>query len=50
MFQAKITSIAQKAQKIPGVLPASYQKDFPDTRINERVNRVVHHRFVINGE
>ncbi len=48
MFQAEITSIAEKTQKISRVFPACHQENFLNACVDESLDRVIHHRLVVH--
>ena len=50
MLQPKIAAVSQQAEKISGIFSARDEKDFFDSRIHERLDGVIHHWLVINGQ
>src|SRR5208283_4445234 len=50
MFQAKITTIPEKAEEISGIFPTRHEKDLSDTGVDEGLDRVIHHGLVVNGK
>ncbi len=52
MLLAKISPIPEKSQKISGILSASagHERNFAYSRIQEGLDRDVHHRLVIYGK
>src|SRR5712692_7887445 len=50
MLQSEILTVAEKPQKLTGILAARYQEDVGNSRIHERLDGIVNHRFVVDGE
>ena len=48
MLQAEIVSIAKEAQKIARVFPACYQQNFSYASIDQSLDRVLDHWFVVH--
>ena len=50
MLQPEIAAIPKQAQEVARVLPAGDQQNFMDSGIHKRLNRVIHHGLVIDGQ
>ena len=47
--EPELRSIAKQSLEGPRILRGGDDEDFPNTRLNERGERVINHRLVING-
>ena len=50
VLQAEILAVAQQPQEFAGVFPARHHQNVLDARIHQRLNGVIDHRLVIDGE
>src|SRR5262249_10312903 len=50
MFQSEGLAISKQAQEIAGRVSTSHNHDVGDTRIDQRLNRIVDHRLIENWQ
>ena len=50
MLQSEFFSVSEKAQKVPGIFPAGYDKDIPDAGIHQYFYGIINHRLVIDRQ
>ena len=48
--ETELLTVGKQAEEIAGVSAAGYEQDVLDTRIDERLNRVVDHRLVVDRQ
>jgi hypothetical protein len=50
VFETEIAAVSEEAQKITGVFSSGNQQDFVNTGIHESLDRVIHHRLVVDWQ
>ena len=50
VLEAEVLAVGQQAQKIAGIFPAGDDHDVGDAGIDQRLDRVVDHRLVVDGQ
>jgi hypothetical protein len=50
VFQAKILSVSEKPQKIPGIVSACHDQDLIDACVHQHLDGIIDHGFPVDGK